>query len=148
MNKAKVLKVKLPPAPSATYPSGSTIARFSVPGRPVPWSVPPKLRRKSPRLVAWQRSVRLWAGSEMAGRLPHDGPVRLHVVFHLLRGKRPGDTSNYFKGTEDALQGVVFLNDTQVVETSALRIAVCDPSLESAHVVVKASGEMPAESEG
>jgi len=136
---AKILGIALPPRLATTYPSGSVIAEFSVPGRPVPWSVPPKLRRKSRRLVAWQRCVNLAARVAMAGRLPHDGPVEWWMVFCLCR-KPWGDTINLAKATEDALEGVVFVNDRQVAAGHPVRVAVADEGKEGVGIEVRACG--------
>lgn len=146
--KPKVCRIVLPPMPSTTYPSGSTIARFSVPGRPVPWSVPPKLRRKSPRLKAWQARIALEARLAMAGRLPHDGPVRLFLVFCLTRPneRRLPDSTNLQKSAEDSMQGIAYLNDTQVAAVECVRLVVTDAEKEGVGVVVQAYGPaMPAE---
>jgi Holliday junction resolvase RusA-like endonuclease len=149
--RAKVLTTNLPPPPSTTYPAGSTIARFSVPGRPVPWSVPPKLRRKAPRLKAWQRTVNLAARLAMGNRPPHDGPVRLFLVFCLARPneRRLPDSTNLQKGVEDALQLTTYLNDTQVAAVECVRVVVADASKEGVGIVVQAYGPAgePAEIE-
>ena len=45
------------------------------------------------------------------------GPVALEL--HVYRERRSGDLSNRIKIIEDALQGVLYENDSQVVELHA-----------------------------
>lgn len=81
----------------------------------------------------YEDALRYAAGEAMAGRPPLDGPVDLKVNVHLpvpqswsgkrrreaLAGviwptKRP-DSDNYLKAAEDALNMIVFRDDSQVV---------------------------------
>jgi Holliday junction resolvase RusA-like endonuclease len=89
-----------------------------------------RMTKKSAELIGWQRTVNTVARLAMAGKAPHGGPVRLelafsHVSVDLKYHGNPwgsgGDITNLFKGTEDALQGVVFDNDRQVVDTAATK---------------------------
>jgi Holliday junction resolvase RusA-like endonuclease len=128
---AKSLGVKLPagatnpPWAGDRLPAGTVIVRCQVPGRPVPWSVPPKIRCKNPALVAWQGEVHHRVALAMDGRRPYGGPVVLRLEFTLApRGnRRPPDITNLVKGCEDAIQGAAILNDSQVRETHAERKA-------------------------
>jgi Holliday junction resolvase RusA-like endonuclease len=107
------------------YPPGAVVARFTVPGRAVPWKAPFVGARgafKEASLVAWQGEVRLRARLAMGGRPPHTGPFALGLVFtrKAPRGRRPGDrwaarpdTVNLVKAFEDSLQGVVILDDAR-----------------------------------
>lgn len=127
------------------------ICSFEVPGKLVPWSVPTVVGRsgrrgaiKEPRLVAFQADVAYRARLAMAGRKPAEGPVELLLWLWRradpAKGERPGDwwweataragspdRTNLAKGIEDALQGVVFANDNQVVRGDAVkRLAEAD----------------------
>ncbi len=105
-----------PTKPVAQLLEPSTmIARFSVEGRAVPWSVPPKIRQKNPALTAWQTLVWAHAGTGYQnGQRPYLGPVELTVEIWLKpKGNKP-DLTNCFKAIEDAIQGALIANDTQV----------------------------------
>jgi Holliday junction resolvase RusA-like endonuclease len=67
--------------------------------------------------------VNVLAATQRARRRPYGGPVRLEVTYYLR--PRPGgvpDTSNLTKAFEDALQGAVIRNDTQVVGHCTRRV--------------------------
>jgi Holliday junction resolvase RusA-like endonuclease len=111
----KILATRIGPDPvPASYDPGATIVEFRLADvRPVPWSVS-RRGRKSPKLSAFQRAIHAAAVVAMAGRPPYAGPVSLHATFRLIsRGSMP-DLTNLEKGTEDALQAGVFINDSQV----------------------------------
>lgn len=99
---------------------GTEIARFRVAARPVPWSVPNirgKRTCKNKRLLAWQAKVATAARLAMDGRTPYYGHVKILLRFALVpanNGSEP-DWTNLAKGTEDALQDIVFGNDRKVV---------------------------------
>lgn len=120
---------KAPPAPhgrrSQTYPPGSTVVRFVVAGRPVPWKVPMVLRSgvsvKSAAVLRWQTLVRLTAEAAMAGQPLHAGPAGLRLDFVFAGSRKVGDTTNLQKCFEDALQGSVIVNDRDVIEVHVTR---------------------------
>jgi Holliday junction resolvase RusA-like endonuclease len=131
---------------------------FGVRGHPVPWSVgrlsKPKVRKratrkgpagskyripsKNPALMSWQQEVNLRAKLAMAGRLPYAGPVTLAVTFRVMHrgGRKVGDVSNLTKGLEDALQGAVIVNDSQVCGVTMAREMVGRTTDEGAWVEV------------
>lgn len=106
--------------------------KFTVYGNPVPYKAPhfTRLGRvyKQKDEHAWLDHVRDHVLLALAGKQiklkPHKGPVILHLRFYLHRSKsqkkspyhliRP-DTSNLTKLTEDALKGVIFHDDSQVI---------------------------------
>jgi len=51
---------------------------------------------------------------------PFTGPVRLSIVWR--RERRAGDLSNRIKVVEDALRGLAYVDDSQVVSLSAERV--------------------------
>ncbi|MGH8982546.1 MAG: RusA family crossover junction endodeoxyribonuclease [Acidimicrobiia bacterium] len=82
--------------------------------------------------AAWKRAVAQVAGAEMAGRHLLDGPLALEAAFHLprpkghygARGLRPSapdfptvkpDTTKLLRAVEDALTGIVYRDDAQIV---------------------------------
>lgn len=64
---------------------------------------------------AYKLNARLRALSQ--GMRPVSGPVVLNLV--VYRARKAGDLSNRIKVAEDALQGVAYTNDSQVVELHA-----------------------------
>lgn len=64
---------------------------------------------------AYKLNARLRALSQ--GMRPVSGPVVLNLV--VYRKRKAGDLSNRIKVAEDALQGVAYTNDSQVVELHA-----------------------------
>lgn len=134
---AKSLTLNLGALASANYlesPDSSTflIARFAVAARPVPWKV--SIRRGAPnaKLMAWQREVALAARVAMNGRKPYAGPVVLNLSFRLRRFGRMPDRTNLLKSTEDAIQGIVIINDNQCKDG---RIFMDDDASENEAVV-------------
>ena len=104
---------------------------FTIVGDPVPWTSWPK--RGAPpagflNMQAWQAqiqayAIRYWRGPDGPVE-PLSGPVRLELEFYLPQPKKPtnkyprADVTNLTKACEDALQGILFVNDSQVVVTS------------------------------
>lgn len=120
------------------------IFQLSIKGEnPVPWSTPFVARNggriKDRRLVAWQKRIKEAVIHDHPSIIPTTKPLALHVVFYIeaakgckpgqiaapsftwnenhaqykLKGKAP-DLTNLIKSLEDALEGVVFINDAQV----------------------------------
>lgn len=96
------MKVTLPPPPSAN------VYWKYWRGRVVP----------SPEAKTYKRVVRLMLLSE-GHRKPLAGPVVLSLVWY--RAERRGDLSNRLKVLEDALNGIAFNDDSQVVELHCRR---------------------------
>jgi crossover junction endodeoxyribonuclease RusA len=109
---------------------------FKVPGDPVPWTV--WARRGPPptnylRMQSWQAQIQAYA-RQYGPRTPIKGPVRLQMEFYLPwpksapksndrakqryrclhRTKRP-DLRNYTKACEDAMNGISYVDDGQVI---------------------------------
>lgn len=113
-------------------PDGTVLLRCSIEQRAVPWSAPTvgKGRAfKNPKLVAWQEAVKLFATENRVLREPYEGPVEVNLVCRFAKGPI-GDASNLLKAAEDSLQGVVFVNDRQVVRNS------CERSIEGYDLVL------------
>ena len=60
--------------------------------------------------------------------LPLDGDLRMDL--EIVRPRKRGDLSNRIKVLEDALQGVLFHDDAQIVELHAVRRDRSDSSVE------------------
>lgn len=86
-------------------------------------------------MSAWQSiieayAIQYWRSDEGPGDTL-TGPVRLEFMFYLTRPKRAkyaypskSDVTNLQKACEDALQHIIFENDSQVVVTSSRKAFV------------------------
>lgn len=86
------------------------------------------MRESAKGLKKWRDDVALLAKAEMRGQAPATGPVWLHLLFELPRpgGKdhldhddphlRPPDLDKLTRAIGDALTGVVYVDDSQVIE--------------------------------
>ena len=92
--------------------------RFVVPGEPVPYMRPaPGL--KGGRIVPkrereWRQRVVIHFCQQRHGAPPLVGPLSLEAVFYRSTLRR-ADCSNLVKSVEDALNGVAYADDSQVV---------------------------------
>ena len=105
----------------------------------------------------WRERVAIFASQAMAGRPPLEGALRIYVVFSVVRPKghygtgrnagclkdwaksahpigRP-DTTKLFRALEDALTGIVWKDDAQVV--SQLVIKTYTDNGPSAYIAVE-----------
>jgi Holliday junction resolvase RusA-like endonuclease len=119
---------------------------------PAPWRAPTIARNggrfKDKKLLAWQEFVRTCAQVACRGLGQILTPIALKATFYRRppEGRRPGepwdadiqynaelgkftrrgrpipDVTNLLKGLEDTLQGVVFADDAQVVQSEARRL--------------------------
>jgi crossover junction endodeoxyribonuclease RusA len=109
---------------------------FTVSGRPVPKQRPrlgrngniytPKNCREYEKAVGWA-ARRLF-------RNPLEGPVELHVRLYL--NSKGGDLDNYIKAISDGLNGVAWLDDSQVERIMA-SMTVKENAAERAEVLVR-----------
>lgn len=91
------------------------------------------VRDSAKNSAGWKRTVAQVAGAEMSGRPLLIGPLALRVRFYMPRpkghygkkGLRPSappfpvvapDATKLLRACEDALQGIVYRNDAQIVE--------------------------------
>ncbi len=75
---------------------------------------------KSPAAREYQRKVALLAKLAMGpGVKPMEGPVRVDVS--VYRPRKIGDLDNTLKVLLDALRGIVYVDDSQVVHIEARR---------------------------
>lgn len=74
----------------------------------------------APRVKAWQDEVALRAKEAMRGREPITGPVSVRAVF-VLSNRRRVDIDNLSKNVLDSLKGIVFEDDTQVVNAHLVK---------------------------
>lgn len=118
----QVIPLRRPPGPVVTV---------WVPGRPVPQSRP-RLGRswrgrsqvhELERVTAWKAAL-AWC-VKAAGVQVVTGPVRVELAFVLEPGQR-GDLDNFVKAALDALRGVAYVDDDQVVALDARKLTTDD----------------------
>lgn len=118
----KPRKPKKPPV--ALLAPGTLLLSIRWGGRAIPWKAPTVTRHgatfKDGTLVAWQQEVALRAMAARKISKPYEGPVEVKMVARFAKGPI-GDACNLLKAAEDSLQGVVFVNDRQVVVNSCDR---------------------------
>ena len=61
----------------------------------------------------------VWLVAQHAGMRPFTGPVAVRV--HVYRARKVGDLDNFAKVTLDALQGIAYQDDAQIVELHSWR---------------------------
>jgi len=96
--------------------------RFTVPGNPIPKGRPRTVKRGgqtvtfTPRRTAeYAEAVALVARRAMAGEPPLEGALSVRVRFYR-RDRRRVDGDNMTKNVLDAMNGIVYLDDSQVVD--------------------------------
>lgn len=95
------------------------IARFEIPGDPVPkgrprFSMAGKPRTYTPRRTREYEEAVGWAYRSARSGGPHGGPVVLRIAIRERPGRR-GDIDNYAKAILDGLNGIAWIDDDQVV---------------------------------
>ena len=96
--------------------------RFVVEGNPIPKARPRVITTRTgtraytpSRTKRWERLVAQAAARAMDGRPPLEGPVGVKLRFYR-KDRRRVDGDNLEKSAADPLNGVVWLDDSQVVE--------------------------------
>lgn len=97
------------------------IIKFFIPGKPKELQYRsskghiycPKEVRSYQERIGWLAKLKV--------EKPTDKPIKLHLDVYVKKG-RTADLSNYLKGIENALQGIVYKNDKQVEQIYARRI--------------------------
>jgi len=106
---------------------------LTVYGHPVPKARARTVRTKKGKSISftpeqtasWEDSIRAQALQSRPGQLL-DGPLALEATFYLLRPKsrpkkeiypdRKPDLDNLVKSVKDALEGVIYTNDSRIVD--------------------------------
>lgn len=87
------------------------------------------LRHASKHVAAWCKSIQRQLAEGLYDGPIHEGPVALSITFHLKRGKTvkrkypivrgTGDLDKLERAILDALTGVAYVDDVQVVHISS-----------------------------
>lgn len=121
--KARTRKPPKPKVIVAALPAGTVLLRCEIPARAVPWKAPTVGRHgafKDKRLKRWQETVALYIAVEKRIRQPYEGPIEVYVDARFSRHPM-GDACNILKAVEDAMEGIVYINDRQVVKNGCER---------------------------
>ena len=97
--------------------------KFMVPGQPQPWERAGTHggRRFTPKATADAEAlVALYASIALGARLPLSGPVELNLWFYRANRVRC-DLDNLEKLVKDALNGVAWLDDSQVTDVAKVK---------------------------
>lgn len=90
--------------------------KLTIPGEPVPKQSTRFGKGRayqSPKVEAFERKVRFYAIAQKLQRLA--GPLSVSAAFYLGNARRV-DLDNLWKGVSDALNGVAWEDDSQLVE--------------------------------
>lgn len=105
--------------------------KFTAPIKPVTWSRPQfdsrnKQVYNKDTLTEYEETIGFYAKAAMQGRPPLTGEVRLYAEFYRPKPKKrkdkpeqvsfSGDVDNYLKAVSDALNGICYVDDRQVVD--------------------------------
>lgn len=117
------------------------VLRFSVPGRPKAKARPRKGQHGNfytPRSTGDAEDEIGWAARK-AGAKPTMDPVRLDVSLYMRKLKRNPDGDNVCKLVADALNGVAYVDDAQVVRWSVALHWVEDKRDERTEIEVRSA---------
>ena len=96
------------------------------------------------RTAQFERAVARMAKTCMGDQKPLTGPVKLSARFVFKRPGKPartypskGDTTNFLKALEDACNGVVWVDDVQIVGVSGEKLYASDGSNSRIEVIVE-----------
>lgn len=115
--------VEAPLDVTGDLPPGAVLLQCEIAARPVPWKAPMVGRYgavKDARLVAWQTRVAIVAQLAYTARTPYRGPVEVAVWATIAKGPLM-DATNLMKAIEDSLEGIVIVNDRQVIRNRCER---------------------------
>jgi len=127
--------------------------QFQILGRPVPAArIATKGQKKKKRLtfqsqryLEYKRQVALTASKHIAE--PFEGPVKVTLLICARPGKQ-GDWDNYAKSICDAMNGISYRDDNQIVDGRVIRCQVDEPGKERAEVLIETVKEGHYESKG
>ena len=110
--------------------------RIEVPGRCVPAPRMTRYSKHSPttmRYMHYRNQIGWIAKQKKVPKLK--GPVTFSAIIYLSKAGREGDLDNYAKTLKDALNGIAWEDDRQVVESHCYKVYV--PSVDDQRVVIE-----------
>lgn len=113
------------------------ICNFSVPGRAVPavrMTQRSKYSKPAKRYLKYKNQV-AWTARSLYKGTPTESDVGVNLNIYL-KGGNQGDIDNYFKSITDSLNKIIYLDDRQVKEMSARKLACEDAAEERVEVIV------------
>ena len=84
-------------------------------------------------IVQYKTAISLAAKSAMEGKPPIEGEVQAKMKFtrkFKASSKRFGDADNLFKAVADALNGIAYVDDAQIVQSTVTKIKGEVPRIE------------------
>lgn len=109
-------------------------------GRPVPavrMTQKGKWRSKQAQRYLQYKTDLGWQAKEAGYKYPADGPMEVTATAYILAGGRDMDIDNLLKSFLDALNGIVWLDDKQVVQIHGNKIYVSEKWEERAEIEVR-----------
>jgi crossover junction endodeoxyribonuclease RusA len=92
----------------------------------------PVVTSDNTKLKPWGDTVKIMAQQNAPNGGPWSGPIAVHLIFHMPRPKslprkvlhhlKKPDTDKLIRGILDALKGVFYVDDSQVVEVFARKV--------------------------
>lgn len=123
-----------------------TTIKFTAPIKPVAWTRPrfdsiSKRVFNTKELTDYENQIALFAKAAMRGRPPFTGEVKLTAEFYrpkpkTRKGQKPqvsfiGDADRYLNAVMDALIGICYVDDRQVV------LAITQKMFGEPHIVIE-----------
>ncbi len=115
---------------------------FTIPGKPVAKGRPKFAKPGIKAIVytpyktrAWQNYAKLIVKAAMKGKPPLEGAVKADFELYMPKPKRlkrkhpttKPDATNTIKAAEDAMNGIVFIDDAQITRITAFKEYSDDP---------------------
>lgn len=92
---------------------------FTIPGRPIPAARMTRrgkwVKRQAQKYLAFKEFAGWEARKHFKGE-PWQGPVGVEIRIYLKVNRTRGDGDNYMKSLLDSMNGIIFEDDSQVVE--------------------------------
>lgn len=126
--------------------------RFDVPGPPVVWKrAQGRNRFTDPVHKSQAETIKVLARQAGVRPSPLPVPMALRVIAYLPRpkvpagpfpvGKRSGDVDNYLKLVADALEGIAYENDSQIIDGQEIKLYA--PGEPYTRIIVGIAGTVP-----
>ena len=100
----------------------SLLIKITAPIEPVPFPRPSsngKRRFNPPRYTEFKNQLGIFAKQAMKGQAPFSGAIKINIEVYkkiIPTALKYGDWDNHAKAISDALNGICYLDDKQIVE--------------------------------